>query len=154
MCRRIYDWNIANCDVKQRIHLTSPPHLSWMSELIETKDKYRVIFLSTDTVEENDQNVQSNGHNIIMWTFIGLVLLIAISIATCLCIIRRCSVLSKTSKAFKKGKILKEKRKRSDSVLYDKSPYTIRNIKRATWQHKDVTKKFDYTAIADRLRTV
>ena len=38
---------------------------------------------------------------------------------------------------------------------YDKSPYTNRNVKKATWRHKDVTKSSpDYTAIADRLRTV
>ena len=37
---------------------------------------------------------------------------------------------------------------------YDKSPYTNRNVKRAKWQHKQRHKKFDYTAIADRLRTV
>ena len=37
---------------------------------------------------------------------------------------------------------------------YDKSPYTNRNIKRAKWQHKQRHKKFDQTAIADRLRTV
>ena len=35
---------------------------------------------------------------------------------------------------------------------YDKSPYTNRNVKRAKCQHK--LKKFDYTAFADRLRTV
>ena len=40
---------------------------------------------------------------------------------------------------------IKRKRKRSD-----KSPYTKRNVKRTT-QHNDVTKKFDYTTIADRL---
>ena len=37
---------------------------------------------------------------------------------------------------------------------YDKSPYTSRNVKRAKQQHKNATKKFDYTAVADRLRTV
>ena len=37
---------------------------------------------------------------------------------------------------------------------YDKSPYTHRKIKKATWQHKNTTNKFDYTTIADRLRTV
>ena len=36
---------------------------------------------------------------------------------------------------------------------YDKSPYTNRNIIMAKWQH-NATKKFDYTAVADRLRTV
>ena len=35
----------------------------------------------------------------------------------------------------------------------DKSPYTSRNVKRAKWQHKQRHKK-DYTAVADRLRTV
>ena len=36
----------------------------------------------------------------------------------------------------------------------DKNPYTHRTIKKATWQHKNATKNFDYTTIADRLRTV
>ena len=37
---------------------------------------------------------------------------------------------------------------------YDKSPYTDRKIQKSTWQHKNATKNFDYTTIADRLRTV
>ena len=37
---------------------------------------------------------------------------------------------------------------------YDKRPYTHSKIKKAKWQHKNATKNFDYTAIADRLRTV
>ena len=37
---------------------------------------------------------------------------------------------------------------------YDESPYTDRKIQKATWQHKNATKSFDYTTIADRLRTV
>ena len=37
---------------------------------------------------------------------------------------------------------------------YDKSPYTHRKIQKATWQLKNATKNFDYTKIADRLRTV
>ena len=37
---------------------------------------------------------------------------------------------------------------------YDKSPYTDRKIQKAMWQHKNATKNFDYTTIADRLRTV
>ena len=35
---------------------------------------------------------------------------------------------------------------------YDKSPYTYRQIQKATWQHKYATKNFDYTTIADRLK--
>ena len=35
-----------------------------------------------------------------------------------------------------------------------KSPYTHRQIQNATWQHKNATKNFDYTTIADRFRTV
>ena len=35
-----------------------------------------------------------------------------------------------------------------------KNPYTHRTIQKATWQHKNATKNFDYTTIADRLRTV
>ena len=37
---------------------------------------------------------------------------------------------------------------------YDKSPYTNRKIQKATWQHKKSHQNFDYTTIADRLRTV
>ena len=37
---------------------------------------------------------------------------------------------------------------------YDKSPFTHRTLRKATWQHKNATKNFDYTTIADRLRTV
>ena len=48
--------------------------------------------------------------------------------------------------------VRKRKRKRSDAVIY-KSPYTSRNVKRTQWQHKH-HKKFDYTAVANRLRTV
>ena len=48
---------------------------------------------------------------------------------------------------------MKRKRKRSDSVLWQ-SPYTHRKIQKATWQHKNATKNFYYTTIADRLRTV
>ena len=36
----------------------------------------------------------------------------------------------------------------------DKNPYTHRTIQKATWQHKNATRNFDYTTIADRLRTV
>ena len=42
---------------------------------------------------------------------------------------------------------------RSDSVLLQ-SPYTNRNLQKAKWQHKNATKTFDYTTIADPLRTV
>ena len=37
---------------------------------------------------------------------------------------------------------------------YDKSPHTDRKIQKATWQHKNATKLFNYTMIADRLRAV
>ena len=37
---------------------------------------------------------------------------------------------------------------------YDKSTYTKRNVKRAKRQLNNATKKFDYIAVADRLRTV
>ena len=47
--------------------------------------------------------------------------------------------------------------KKKEEILtqsYDKSPYTNRNVKRAKWQHKQRHKKSDYTAVADRFRTV
>ena len=34
---------------------------------------------------------------------------------------------------------------------YGKSPITDRKIQKAMWQHKNATKNFDYTTIADRL---
>ena len=37
---------------------------------------------------------------------------------------------------------------------YDKSPFTHRKIQKATWKHKNATKNFDNTTIADQLRTV
>ena len=37
---------------------------------------------------------------------------------------------------------------------YDKSPYTDRKIQKAKWKHKNATKNFDCTTIADHLRTV
>ena len=48
-----------------------------------------------------------------------------------------------------------EKNGRDLTQSYDKSPYNNRNVKGANWQHKTPPKrKFDYIAIADRLRTV
>ena len=35
-----------------------------------------------------------------------------------------------------------------------KAPYTDRKIQKATWKHKNATKNFDYTTIAEWLRTV
>ena len=35
-----------------------------------------------------------------------------------------------------------------------KGPYTNRKIRKSTRQHKNATKNFDYTTIADRLRMV
>ena len=37
---------------------------------------------------------------------------------------------------------------------YDQSPYNDRKIQKATWQHEKCHQNFDYTTIADRLRTV
>ena len=36
----------------------------------------------------------------------------------------------------------------------DKSPYSYRKIKNATWPNKNTTKNFDYTTIADQLRVL
>ena len=48
-----------------------------------------------------------------------------------------------------------EKKEGDLTQSYEKSPYTNRNVKRAKCQKdKDRHKKFDYTAVADRLRTV
>ena len=51
-----------------------------------------------------------------------------------------------------KSTIVREKW-RDLTQSYDKRPYTHRKMKKATRQHKNATKKFDYTTIADRLRT-
>ena len=49
----------------------------------------------------------------------------------------------------------KKKRKRSYSVIWQKPPHRQNtSIQKATWQHKNATKSFDYTTIAVRLRTV
>ena len=52
--------------------------------------------------------------------------------------------------------ISKEKEKIRDlTQSYDKSPHTDRKIQKASERdHKNATKNFDYTTIADRLRTV
>ena len=43
---------------------------------------------------------------------------------------------------------------RDPTQSYDKSPYTNRNVKGQNDKTKNATKKFDYRAVADRLRTV
>ena len=50
-------------------------------------------------------------------------------------------------------KLLQEKRGKDLIQTYDKIPYANRNVKRANWQQKR-HQKFEYTAIADRLRTI
>ena len=37
---------------------------------------------------------------------------------------------------------------------YEKKPYNTEKSKNTMWQHKNAIKVFDYTKIADRLRTV
>ena len=49
--------------------------------------------------------------------------------------------------------IYKREKGRDLTQSYDKSPYTNRNVKMSKWQHEQRHKKFDYTAVADRLRT-
>ena len=49
--------------------------------------------------------------------------------------------------------ILKEKG-RDLTQSYDKIPYTHRQIQKATQKHNNASKNFDFTTIADRLRTV
>ena len=46
---------------------------------------------------------------------------------------------------------LKKKKGRDLTQSYEKSPYTHKKIQKATWQHKNTNKNFDYTTIADRL---
>ena len=47
-----------------------------------------------------------------------------------------------------------KKKGRDLTQSYDKSPYNHRKIQKATRQHKNATKNFEYTTIADQLRTV
>ena len=50
---------------------------------------------------------------------------------------------------------LKQREKGRDlTQSCDKIPYTNRKVQKATWQHKNVSKNFDYTTTADRLRSV
>ena len=48
----------------------------------------------------------------------------------------------------------KREKGRDLTQSYDKSPNTHRKIQKATWQHKNASKNFDYTTIADRLMAV
>ena len=59
-----------------------------------------------------------------------------------------------THKHHKCFTLRKEKKVRDLTQSYDKSPYTSRKVKKAKWQHKQRHTNFDYTAVADRLRTV
>ena len=42
----------------------------------------------------------------------------------------------------------------SKTAPHTKAPTPTAKIQKATWQHKNATKNFDYTTIAERLRTV
>ena len=46
----------------------------------------------------------------------------------------------------------KRERKRSDQKPMKKAPSPIKKTQKATWQHINVNKNFDYTKIVDRLR--
>ena len=48
----------------------------------------------------------------------------------------------------------KREKGRDQTQSYFKNPYTDRKKQKATWQHTNATKNFDYTTISDRLRTV
>ena len=53
-------------------------------------------------------------------------------------------------------KSLKLKREKEGDLTqsYDKTPYTNRKFENQRTTHTNATKNFDYTTIADRLRTV
>ena len=53
-----------------------------------------------------------------------------------------------------KGHSFTREKGRDLTQSYDKSPYTHRKIQKGMWQHKNATKNFNYTTIADLLRTV
>ena len=48
----------------------------------------------------------------------------------------------------------KEKKEEIWLIPMTKAPFIHRTIQKATWQHKNATKNFYYTALADRLKTV
>ena len=50
--------------------------------------------------------------------------------------------------------ILKPNKERDLTQSYNKSPYTNRKFRKAKWQHKNASQNFDFTTIADQLRTV
>ena len=54
----------------------------------------------------------------------------------------------------KVGCYVRKEKGRDLTQTCDKNPFTLRKIQKATWQHKNATKNFDYTTIADRLSTV
>ena len=60
-----------------------------------------------------------------------------------------------TDKRFQEMSVNPRKKGRDLTQSYDKSPYTHRKIKKNIVKtFKNATKTFDYTTIADRLRTV
>ena len=58
-------------------------------------------------------------------------------------------------KNYKYGEIINivREKERHLTQSYGKSPYIHKKIQKATWKHKNDTKNFYYTSIADRLRT-
>ena len=65
-----------------------------------------------------------------------------------------CHVLRSMSKRDSWTNSFPRQKGRDLTQSYDKRPYTHRKIQKASWQYKNATKNFDYTTIADRLRTV
>ena len=54
-------------------------------------------------------------------------------------------------------KIVQDRSREKEEILLSpmtKAPTPSKKSKKATWQHKNATKNFDYTTIADRLGTV
>ena len=50
--------------------------------------------------------------------------------------------------------VFKREKGRDLTTFYDKSPFTHRKIKKSNVTTHNATKNFDYTTIADRLKTV
>ena len=78
-------------------------------------------------------------HTVALWLRLG-------TNETCRLLCNEYSLCVFSHSMWEKGRDLTQSR--------DKYPYTHRTIQKATWQHKNATKNFDYTTIADRLRTV
>ena len=70
-------------------------------------------------------------------------------------LLSKMNVLFKTRDRYLYYCLLVQREKEGDlTQSYDKTPYTNRKFENQRTTHTNATKNFDYTTIADRLRTV